>query len=196
MAEGNPSSSSHKGHIQDVRGRKVAQLDPVTMRLLHKHDVIPAETLRTLSEEIDPGEIRKRQKGLILGVSGAIVAYILLFFYFRFLARGSWRDPVMFMFYAGYLVVPPVVVYMKFRRARRARHERIRRIMLKHLRCPHCGYDIRGLPTDAKDGATICPECGVAWRLEDSQAVERRGNVVSDEPSTGSTSGSEVDNDG
>ena len=39
--------------------------------------------------------------------------------------------------------------------------------MLKHLRCPHCGYDIRGLPTAPEDVATECPECGCAWRLED-----------------------------
>jgi transcription initiation factor TFIIIB Brf1 subunit/transcription initiation factor TFIIB len=37
--------------------------------------------------------------------------------------------------------------------------------MLKHRRCPHCGYDIRGLPVDPQDGATVCPECGCAWEL-------------------------------
>jgi transcription initiation factor TFIIIB Brf1 subunit/transcription initiation factor TFIIB len=37
--------------------------------------------------------------------------------------------------------------------------------MLKHLRCPHCGYDLRGLAADPEDGATVCPECGCAWRL-------------------------------
>ena len=36
----------------------------------------------------------------------------------------------------------------------------------RFLRCPHCGYDIRGLPTDPEDGATICPECGCAWQLD------------------------------
>jgi hypothetical protein len=49
--------------------------------------------------------------------------------------------------------------------ARRARHKRIRNIMLQHLRCPHCGYDLRLLPTAPGDGATVCPECGCAWRL-------------------------------
>ena len=39
-------------------------------------------------------------------------------------------------------------------------------VMLQHLRCPHCGYDLRLLPTDPKDGASVCPECGCAWRLE------------------------------
>ena len=45
--------------------------------------------------------------------------------------------------------------------------------MLKHLRCPHCGYDIRELPVDPKDGATVCPECGCAWKLADSGAAQQ-----------------------
>lgn len=56
-----------------------------------------------------------------------------------------------------------------------SRHGKVAAAMLKHLRCPHCGYDIRGLPTDPGDGATICPECGCAWRLSESD--------VSDAPS-------------
>ena len=36
---------------------------------------------------------------------------------------------------------------------------------IEHLRCPYCGYDIRGLPVDPSDGATVCPECGCAWRV-------------------------------
>ena len=48
---------------------------------------------------------------------------------------------------------------------RRKRLRRVCRTMLKHLRCPHCGYDLRLLPVDGADGATVCPECGGAWRL-------------------------------
>ena len=32
--------------------------------------------------------------------------------------------------------------------------------------CPNCGYDLRLLPVDSVDGATVCPECGRAWKLE------------------------------
>ena len=28
---------------------------------------------------------------------------------------------------------------------------------------------LRLLPTDPADGATVCPECGCAWKLEDAQ---------------------------
>ena len=51
------------------------------------------------------------------------------------------------------------------REAQSIEPKKIRRAMLNHLRCPHCGYDIRGLPTDPEDGVTVCPECGCAWQL-------------------------------
>jgi hypothetical protein len=156
---------------KDARGRLVTQLDPIAMRLLVQHETIPAEVLRDIAEEIDPGEVRKRRLGLVGGLIGAGVAYVLIFFYFQLFGKGSGRDPVMITFYIAYLVAPPVVVYWKFRKARKARHERVRRVMLKHLRCPHCGYDIRGLPTAREDGATVCPECGCAWKLDDHRGT-------------------------
>jgi hypothetical protein len=54
---------------------------------------------------------------------------------------------------------------------RRARAKTVVAAMLEHRRCPHCGYDIRGLPADLKDRATICPECGCAWRLEPGESA-------------------------
>jgi len=49
---------------------------------------------------------------------------------------------------------------------RSVRSGRITDVMLDHRRCPHCGYDMRDLPVDPADGATICPECGCAWKLD------------------------------
>jgi hypothetical protein len=31
-------------------------------------------------------------------------------------------------------------------------------------RCPGCGYELEGVPREADDGCTVCPECGAAWR--------------------------------
>ena len=31
--------------------------------------------------------------------------------------------------------------------------------------CPSCGYDLRALPVDERDGCCVCPECGGAWRV-------------------------------
>jgi hypothetical protein len=83
-----------------------------------------------------------------------------------------------------------------WRSGRKARAKLVCAVMLKHLRCPHCGYDIRGLPSSPDDGATICPECGSAWRLEDMQPAEERGNVVFDVPSAGDPSSPKVNDDG
>ncbi len=60
---------------------------------------------------------------------------------------------------------------MAFRMARAKYVIRVASVMLEHRHCPHCGYDIRELPTDSSDGATVCPECGCAWMLDDFQVV-------------------------
>ena len=55
MAERRSPPTQQAGRIKDARDRKMTQLDPVTMRLLHQHDVIPAETLRELADEMGVG---------------------------------------------------------------------------------------------------------------------------------------------
>jgi hypothetical protein len=50
---------------------------------------------------------------------------------------------------------------------RRGQRMKVLAVLLKHRRCPHCGYSLRGLPVEAGDGATVCPECACAWRLDD-----------------------------
>ncbi len=39
------------------------------------------------------------------------------------------------------------------------------------------GYDLRMLPSDPADRATVCPECGHAWKLDGTPDVKgaRRG---------------------
>lgn len=40
-------------------------------------------------------------------------------------------------------------------------------VALHGERCPACGQCIAELPTE-KDGCTLCPECGGAWRLHET----------------------------
>lgn len=158
---------SERGHYgKDARGRPVPQLDPVAMHLLLRHDTIPVEALRKIAEELDPGEVSRRRRACVWAVIGVAVWYAAFFGYFRLFSTWKGWDPVLVIFCITYFLFPFASVYVGFRKARRARYERIRRVMLKHLRCPHCGYDIRGLPTDPADGATVCPECGCAWQLD------------------------------
>ena len=55
MPEKDPSSPRREGRITDARGRRVTQLDPVSMHYLRTRDSIDAETLRTLASEIGIG---------------------------------------------------------------------------------------------------------------------------------------------
>jgi len=150
-------------------------LDPYSLRLARRHDIIPAEPLEAIAREIGFGLPRSQQVlffvsvvclGIVLlGVAARCAALLQQgTFSLRGLVKAAgpltavWVGPV--IFWAG---------------ARRTRLQRTVRTMLKHLRCPHCGYDIRGLPIEDVDGATICPECGCAWQINKTGAT--RGGV-------------------
>jgi hypothetical protein len=170
------SKAMQAGMTVDARERKVTQLDPVALRLLGRNEPIGAESLRAMTEELNPGEVRQRRKGLIWGFVATLVFLGLMTLYLLFLSRGGigrWRDPVLQGFGVLYLIWPPAMVFIQFRRVRKTRRERIRRVMLKHHHCPHCGYDIHGLPADEEDGATVCPECGCAWRVDAREDAAR-----------------------
>ncbi len=109
MAKSKAHASLHKGHITDARGRKVSQLDPIALRLLMRHDAIPAESLRKITEELNPGEVRGRWIKLIRGVALAFLGITLALLYLHFFSArgiGRWRDPVLLAFGAGYFVIP------------------------------------------------------------------------------------------
>lgn len=161
---------------RDARGRKVRQLDPVALCLLGRHDTIPADALLRIANELDPKEVRTRRWAAVAAPFWVILWYAAFFGYFYFFSTWKGWDPVLIAFAILYFVFPFASVYWGFRKARRARYQRVRDVMLKHLRCPHCGYDIRGLPTDPMDGATVCPECGHAWNLDGSQATGAHDN--------------------
>lgn len=75
------------------------------------------------------------------------------------------------------LLIPPLAGLLSiWLVSARVRFKRIRNIILKHSRYPHCGHDLRLLPTDPEDGATVCPECGCAWRLSNVQAIGEHGD--------------------
>ena len=48
-------SNHNPAHIADARGRRAALLDPYSMHLLRRHDIIPPDTLRNIAREIGPG---------------------------------------------------------------------------------------------------------------------------------------------
>jgi hypothetical protein len=166
MAETESRARPKTGHIKDARGRKVSQLDPVAMHLLRQNHMIAPEDLRRLAVELDAREVKRRPLAVLLAPILVVVWYSLFFGYFYFFSRWRGWDPVLIGFATFYFLFPFARVYYAFRKARRARWARICDVMLRHLHCPHCGYNIRGLLPDPVDSATLCPECGCAWQLD------------------------------
>ncbi|MDY7107064.1 MAG: hypothetical protein SYC29_00350 [Planctomycetota bacterium] len=158
-------------HIRDARGRKVRQLDPMMMHMLRRHDVIEADVLRAIAEDIGPGYARASRIAtwtfFICGAIGVIGLLLRAYFF------SGGLDTVGRILTVINVICLALVVFGLWAGARKLRFHRVKRIMLGHRRCPHCGYNLEGLAADDRDGATVCPECGCAWRMSDG-ATERR----------------------
>ena len=63
---------------RDARGRRATLLDPVAMHLLREHNVIDAETLRTIANEDGLKMHWVERASLVVGILGAL-AVISLF---------------------------------------------------------------------------------------------------------------------
>jgi hypothetical protein len=164
--------------LVDARGRKVTQLDPVEQQMLHRSDVVDVETLRRIAAEIGPGVPRRQTvffwACFVLGSAGLVLAIV------RAWAIGRSLDTVgrvLWVVNAVCLVVGLVGIWS---RGRRGRFARVRDTMLRHDRCPHCGYDLHGLHPDPEDGATVCPECGCAWRVPARASEDHEENTTGD----------------
>lgn len=155
---------------RDARGQPVSMLDPYTLHLLRRYDVIPDEPLARLAADLGDGLTRLTRFFFVLGVVCTLPGIIALAIQLiRILQAGRliWPLP-WWLLLANFWVVPFVLGIA----ARELRERRIHSVMLHHRRCPHCGYDLRGLPRDPADRATACPECGHAWRLEAASGSE------------------------
>jgi len=150
-AMGNVGSSKHQqaGHIKAARGRRVTQLAPMTLRLHGGLEGIPSDILQDLggrigtrmtraelwplgSPRITHWVIRPNAVGFSLLLVLCVAAVII-----RPLALGS---------AARYLLptsARPAFLYLLWIVARRIRSRRVIEIMLEHLCCPHCAYDLR-----------------------------------------------------
>lgn len=165
MAEAKPTSPPHKGRIRDARGRPATQLDPVSMHILRRYELIDREALRAIAEEIGPGRSKAATwwfwllEGLTILCMVAVTARV----YFS----GRARDPTTYSLWGATFVLVVIGISIFISVAKRQRFHRVRDAMLRHRRCPHCGYDLRGLPADSTDGATVCPECGCAWHVKE-----------------------------
>ena len=102
---------------------------------------------------------------LVVSLVCALISVVAIVDYFVQAVSGvSGFRPVLRQVGGFFVVlVGPIMILFG---ARHVRFRRISKVMLRYLRCPHCGYDPRLLPTSPVDGATVCPECGCAWNLD------------------------------
>ena len=174
MSEKDSSSTRKAGRIKDARGLHVRLLDPYALHLLRRHDVIPPDTLASIANEVGFGLPRWQRRAYFV-VTMIVVGNGVFLCIWKAIRRSGFDTLGAALASLG-VALFVISAIMVWRGARRARAKLVCAIMLKHLRCPHCGYDIRGLPTAPEDGATICPECGCAWRLHNSQSPGGRGD--------------------
>ena len=157
MASKDRAQPRRAGRIRDARGRVVTQLDPVVMYLLRRHDVIPSEELREIAREVGIGMTQVNRALFWVSLVGiacvALTAPIAVTGYFR-----KWLDSFSLVLSLALPNSIWIVLFVLWVRTRRVRRHRIAPVMLAHLRCPHCGYDLRLLPPDPEDAATVCPE--------------------------------------
>jgi hypothetical protein len=164
MAEGQPTRLRRARLFKDARGRSVTVLDPYLLHKLGRQDVIPAEPLAEIARDIGSGwAIAGR---IIFSIVWPAVLICLAIAHVRKWGGGFTVHPRELRLWIVLLGIFVVNVTLVWFFSRSGRLERVRKVMLRHLRCPHCGYDIRGLPADPSDGATVCPECGCAWMLD------------------------------
>jgi hypothetical protein len=164
MDDGSPGQLQQVGRFEDARGRPVTLLDPYELNMLRRYDVIPADTLRLIADRVGFGLPAWQRRGYL----ACVVLFLgcVVFLVFWKLLRGTGVDAVERVLWPVNLAVFALGAVQFWRSGRRARARLVWAVMLEHSRCPHCGYDIRGLPADPQDEATVCPECGYAWRLK------------------------------
>lgn len=177
MAEKETSTRSRVGHVKDARGKNVTLIDPFLMHKLNQRDTIPADSLGRIARDIGSGWAKQ---GVWIFSYVWSVAFVLMIAA-HFIKWGGGlafhpRELRLWLVLLALFVVNCVIVWFI---SRHARLQRVCRILLEYLRCPHCGYDLRLLPTDPEDGATVCPECGCTWKLDEAQSVDRHGSADS-----------------
>lgn len=164
MAEKEQRQPKRSGRQKDARGKRVTLLDPYLLHRLRRHDVIPAVPLAEVAGALGSGLTRFTRPLLFLGILCSLIGAIAFVgTLVQALRAGRMVWPLPKSLLLANVWVVPFVIWVS---ASEIRSRRIRSVMLRHVRCPHCGYDLRLLPADSKDGATVCPECGSAWKLD------------------------------
>jgi predicted Zn-ribbon and HTH transcriptional regulator len=173
------------GRVRDARGRVVKMLDPKPLQVLKRHDVIDAAALDAIFDELEPGARQNRRLARLVVLLVVPVVVIGIGVDIAIEGQPAVRDLVSTLMNPAIMSAIVGGIVASVVAARHARFARLKRVMLRQARCPHCGYGLTGVPPSAEDGATVCPECASAWRLDDPalarpepSAAQPRGGLV------------------
>lgn len=167
--------------IIDDRNRKVELLNPFSIYFSGRDDVIERPVLKSIINSSADSGSRKLQLLLLFSI-----VFFIAMAYFAFWPEyqatrnlshslgQAVRSPVIY-FALGYGVL---VIPWQLQAERRIRRRHITKALLEQRRCAHCGYNLEGLETDADDGATVCPECACAWKLDKTSVSHRAGDEL------------------
>jgi hypothetical protein len=185
MSNDDPHGKERAGRVRDARGQTVRPLDPLALRLLGQHEGIRPDVLKEMC-----GRIGTRMTRIEIWLFGSprVMHWTILLTAVCFgllgivgigmaIIRPAGSNAVLSFLFP--LSTCLALLGILWAIARRTRTRRVVEIMLEYLRCPQCGYDIRGLPVDPTGGATVCPECGSAWILREAdtpQAMDDSGD--------------------
>ncbi len=161
MPKNESTKSTSYRHIRDARGRPVTQINLVAAQVLGARGMIEPEVLERIVSGPGVRVSRVERGALYLSVMlafGVVVSFLARAMGTEWAASVTKPLPTV-----GYLLIWPFIVWGALRKKR---FGKMAGAMLSHLRCPHCGYELRGLPASSEDGATVCPECGCAWLLD------------------------------
>jgi hypothetical protein len=173
-----PTRKRH-AKIRDARGRLVGQLDPVALHVWHRYDAVDAETVHQIVEALEPGTAKMRRR-MIVFIPGLIALVVFGIAALYYCSPPGARRGLISDLTNPIILVPNLMccLFIPWIVSRQARSKRIQFAMLKFRRCPHCGYDLRLLPADPTDGATVCPECGCAWLIDDEVLSEQLAGMA------------------
>jgi hypothetical protein len=152
------------GRARDARGRIVKLIDPMPLFILKRHDVIDASALERIAEDLEPGA---RSRRLMTPVAVAICVLAIVVVAVDLVIEGApARKDLLSILTSPVIIIVVVAAWIiPWATKRTQRMRRVRAVMLRHRRCPHCGYGLDGVPASPDDGATVCPECACAWRV-------------------------------
>ncbi len=176
MPEEQQDSKPRKGRIKDARGRTIRQIDPILTHSLHLSSGLNPAAMESLLNDLERGLAKQLTwrtylLRILLGLGVAATAFFILWL----IGDANFHAALEKVLKSEFAIYLPLVIGAFAGRlilARRRHGRRVLQLLLKHRLCPHCGYDLRDLPVDPDDGATICPECGCAWRLSEPEPTE------------------------